>query len=133
MLPILGVIDLSPSIGIWSFEASSTNGFISTSFSEPASLTFGLGAGYNINILDFIVSGYSKFSTSVASESQISMLELGADIGYQFRNIPSMRTIDPAVYGFVLLQQLDVANVEKESEIGATGLVVGVGGSVVWE
>lgn len=133
LLPVRGVIHFSPSIGFWGFEASSRGEFSSSSFSEPASLTFGLGAGYSLNILDLIISGYSRYSSSVASESQISMLELGADVGYQLIDIPSMQTLYPAVYGFVLLQQLDVTNVERESQITSNGLVVGIGGSVVWE
>ncbi len=47
-----------------------------------------------------------------------------------------MRTFDPAVYGFAMLQNLKIENSDEEAiiqGISASGVVIGIGGSVVWE
>ena len=134
LLPVLGAIDITPTLGFWSFKATATNvAGTSSEFNESFAPTIGVKAGYSINILDFILSGYGRYSFGVASDSNISSGEIGADIAYRVSNIYSMRSTDPAIYGFVLYQNLEIVDDNVGGKITANGLVIGIGGGVVWE
>lgn len=136
LLPLVGAIDLTPTLGIWNYQITSKSAFQEFTEEESAAPTLGLRVGYTINVFDFLLSGYGKFSRSFGGDAMISSTEFGADLGYQLSNVYAMRTLDPAIYGFVAFQDFTIEeNSEEGGEVGieVDGLVIGAGFSLVWE
>ena len=136
LLPLVGAIDLTPTLGLWSYQFTTTNGDLVDSLEENFAPSLGIRAGYGINFLDFIISGYGIYSTGFAENTTITSVELGVDIGYELSNIYKMRHIDPAIYGFIANQDLSVENKDSAAVaqgFEAKGLTIGIGMSVVWE
>lgn len=135
LLPLTGAVDITPTVGLWNYEASGVSAIESDYIKNSSVPALGIGFGYSINLFDFIVSGFARYSTGFASTEDISSLELGADIGYELSNVYAMRTIDPAIYGFISNQSIAIRNKEETllSEFQGNGLVIGVGISIVWE
>lgn len=135
MLPLLGGIDLSPTMGLWNYKIAASSEFVSKENSKSSIPTLGVEAGYRLNIIDFILYGYFRYSSGLGVED-INSMEVGADIGYKINNLYKMRTIDPAVYGFVLYQSTEINDSTADlaiKGISSSGLVIGFGGSVAWE
>ena len=103
---------------------------------ENSSPALGVRFGYSLNILDLILSGYARFVTGISSETNVFSSEFGGDVVYQFSSDYSTSKINPALYGFVLLLNLEITNSSSNEIIqgvNASGLVFGIGGSVVWD
>lgn len=137
LLPITGAVDVTPEIGLWSYDVTaSADGIVLDSLKESSALSLGIGFGYSINVFELILSGYAKFSTVMAKNESVSAREFGADIGYRLGNVYNMKSIDPAIYGFITSQKISIVNKDQGrllNSFKANGLVVGVGVSAVWD
>lgn len=136
LLPLLGAVEMTPTIGLWTYNVNALILGNDYNFEESFGPSVGIRFGYKLTIWDFLLSAYAKYTFGLSDESNISSSEYTADLGYNIRNIYKMRNYNPAVYGFVSFQEIDVGNKEENPVIDsfvAEGLVVGVGASVAWE
>lgn len=135
LLPFAGAVDVTPTFSLWSFNATGTLGEDEDSISTSNLPALGIGAGYSLNLFDFSIAGFLRYSSSLSSDQKLTSLEMGGDLGYKLSNVYSMSDFHPTVFGFISNQSITIQSPSNEilRRFKGSGIVVGAGFKLIWE